>query len=426
MRQALLTIASLLLAASILLAGNGLQGTLLAVRADIAGFALPLIGFLLSAYFVGFIAGCRYAPRLIARVGHIRTFTALASIASASALAHAIFVDPPFWMFLRAISGFCFAGLYMIIESWINEKASNKNRGGVLSVYRVVDLSATTAGQLLLTMSDPAGFVLFALISILISISLVPIAMTTSVAPAPVIAAQLNLQKMYRVSPLAVIGAFSVGAANGAFWAVGPVFVQRLGYDIGAIATFMSAAIIGGALSQWPLGFLSDKTDRRLVIVLISALCAVSGLFLSVFAATSFPALLIGASLFGFFAMPLFGLSAAHANDHAEPGEFVAISGGLFLLYGAGSIIGPIIGPALMELFGTQALFQYTAAVHALLVLFGLYRMTRRRAPQGDDKSDYVPVPRTTPNVFELDPRGDGTAKPAEPPAIARQTRSDV
>ena len=411
MRQALLVISSLLLAASILLAGNGLQGTLLSIRANIDGFALPVIGLLLSAYFIGFIAGCRYAPRLIAKVGHIRTFTALASVASASALAHAIFVDPSFWMALRVVSGFCFAGLYMIIESWINEKASNENRGRILSIYRIVDLSATTVGQILLTVGDPGGFVLFALISILISLSLVPVALTTSAAPAPIKVAKLNLLKMYRVSPLAAVGAFGVGAANGAFWAVGPVFVQRIGYDLDAVAVFMSAAIIGGALSQWPLGFLSDKIDRRWVIVGVCAFGAASGFFLSLFSQSSFLALLAGATFFGFFTMPVFGLSAAHANDHAEPGEFVAISGGLFLLYGAGSIIGPILGPTAMELFGAPALFLYTAAVHILLVIFGLYRMAQRSAPAHAEKAGYVPVPRTTPNVFELDPRGETEAE---------------
>ncbi len=407
MRNALLTIAALLLAAFILLVGNGLQGTLLSVRGNTAGFALPVIGLLMSAYFVGFVTGCRNVPKLIARVGHIRTFTALASVASATALAHALFVDPPFWVVLRVISGFCFAGLYMIIESWINERATNENRGRILSVYRVVDLSATTIGQILLMAGDPAGFVLFALISILISLSLVPVALTTSVAPAPVNIVRLDLPKMYRVSPLAATGALGVGVANGAFWAVGPVFVQRIGYDVSAVATFMSVAIAGGALSQWPLGSLSDKLDRRWVIIGAAALCAASGLYLSVFADKSFAALLVGAALFGFFAMPIFGLSAAHANDHAEPNEFVAISGGLFLLYGAGSIVGPILGPTLMQFLGASALFQYTAAVHAGLTLFGLYRMTQRTGPVHAEKPDYVSVPRTSPNVFELDPRSE-------------------
>jgi MFS family permease len=425
MRQALLIIGFLLLAAFILFTGNGLQGTLLAVRANIDGFALPLIGFLLSAYFVGFIAGCRFAPRLIAYVGHIRTFTALASVASASSLAHAIFIDPPFWIALRVISGFCFAGLYMIIESWINEKASNDNRGRILSVYRIVDLSAMTMGQILLVVADPADFVLFAMVSILISISLVPVAVTRSVAPAPVKRVRLDLVKMYRLSPLAVAGAFGVGAANGAFWAIGPVFVQRIGYDVEAVAVFMSAAIIGGALSQWPLGWISDKMDRRWVIVSVSALGAASGIYLSLFAATSFLALLIGAALFGFFAMPIFGLSAAHANDQADPGEFVAVSGGLFLLFGAGSIVGPIAAPVLMELSGPQVLFQYTAGVHALLACFGLYRMMRRAAPGPEDKADYVAIPRTSPNVFELDPRNE-TADEKEDGAAKQEQESDA
>lgn len=410
MRQALITIASLLFAAAILLAGNGLQATLLSVRANIDGFSLTQIGFLLSSYYVGFIAGCHYVPKMVARVGHIRTFTALASVASAVALTHALIVDPEFWMVMRLVSGFCFAGLHMIIESWINERATNENRGRILSVYRIVDLAAVTVGQLLLITADPAYFVLFAITSILISISIVPVALTTSSAPAQVSAATLDLKKLFRVSPLASVGCICVGAANGAFWGIGPVFVQQIGYDVTAVATFMSAVIIGGAVSQWPLGLLSDKVDRRIVIIIVSILGAASGFFLASTGAASHFSLLVGAVFFGFFAMPLFGLNAAHANDHAEEGEFVAVSGGLFLLYGAGAIMGPILGPIFMGIGGPSALFQFTAGVHCLLAGFGLYRMLRRASAPTQEKSAYVPIPRTTPGVFEFDPRSPAQA----------------
>ncbi len=411
MREALITIAALLFAAAILLAGNGLQATLLSVRANIDGFTLTQIGFLMSSYYVGFIAGCRYAPRMVARVGHIRTFTALASVASAVALVHALIVDPAFWSVLRLISGFCFAGLHMIVESWINEKATNENRGRVLSIYRIVDLAAVTLGQLLLIVASPTQFALFAITSILISISLVPVALTTSMAPARVHVAKLNLNKLFSVSPLASVGCFCVGAANGAFWSIGPVFVQQIGYDVATVATFMSAAIVGGAVSQWPVGLLSDKMDRRIVIISVSILAAASGFFLAEAAAISHSALLAGAAFFGFFAMPLFGLNAAHANDHAEEGEFVAVSGGLFLLYGAGAILGPVLGPVFMGIGGPAALFRYTGGVHCLLAGFGLYRMLRRASPTAAEKSDYVPIPRTTPGVFEFDPRSPAEAE---------------
>ncbi len=405
MRYALTTIAALLFAASILLAGNGLQATLLSVRANMDGFTLTQIGFLLSSYYVGFMVGCHYAPKMVARVGHIRTFTALASVASAIALGHALIVDPEFWLVLRLVSGFCFAGLHLIIESWINERATNENRGRILSVYRIVDLAAVTLGQFLLIVADPAHFALFAMTSILISLSLVPVALTTSSSPAQVKGASLNLKKLFRVSPLASIGCMCVGAANGSFWGIGPVYVQKIGYDLTAVATFMSAVIVGGAVSQLPLGLLSDKMDRRIVIVIVSILGAASGLFLATFGTTSELTLMAGAVFFGAFAMPLFGLNAAHANDHAEDGEFVAVSGGLFLLYGAGAIMGPILGPIFMGIGGPSALFQFTAGIHLLLAGFGVYRMLRRESPTAQEKSDYVSIPRTTPGVFEIDPR---------------------
>jgi len=413
------TITALLLASSILIAGNGLQNQLLAIRANLEGFPLHLIGMLLSVYSAGFILGCRYAPVLVKRVGHIRTFTALASLASAAALIHVIFVSPFVWIALRVVTGFALAGLQMIIESWINERATNETRGRVLSVYRIIDLGATTVGQLLLTIADPMGFALFALVSILVSLALVPVALTTATAPQPIATAKLDIAKLYRVSPLAAVGSFSVGLANGAFWAMGAVYVQQIGYDITAVAVFMSAVVVAGAVAQWPLGYLSDRIDRRWVIVSVSALCAVSGAYLAAAGGRSFVELISGGIAFGLFAMPLFGLSVAHANDRAQPDEYIETNGGLFLLYGVGAVAGPILGPTVMSAASPGALFLYTSGVYALLTAFGLLRvMQRERAPKADREA-YVAVPRTSPVVFELDPRteeshnGEAASRPA-------------
>ncbi|MEL6363666.1 MAG: MFS transporter [Pseudomonadota bacterium] len=217
MGHAVRSLAALILAAAILICGNGLQNTLLAVRANLEGFPFWQIGLLTSAYFVGFIAGCQQTPAIVRSAGHIRAFTALASIASASALAHAIAVDSVVWVGLRVITGFSLAGVQMIIESWINEKTPNEARGKVLASYRIVDLGATMAGQGLLAVASPEGFILFAIISILISLSLVPVALTKSSAPQPIAEAKLDLKKLTAVSPLAAFGSFAVGAANGAF-----------------------------------------------------------------------------------------------------------------------------------------------------------------------------------------------------------------
>lgn len=426
MRSTVTAIAALLLSAAILLAGNGLQSTLVAVRANIEGFSLSAIGFLTAAYFAGFIGGCLRAPTMVAQVGHIRAFAALAALAAAAALLFALSTNVWLWFFLRGLTGFCFAGLYMIIESWINDRADNQNRGQVLSIYRIVDLSAITVGQFLLTAADPAGFILFSVVGIFIALAIVPVSLTKATAPSPLVQSKLDLGKLLRVSPLAVAGSFGVGLASGAFWGIGPVFVQQLGYGTGLIATFMSTAIIAGALAQWPIGFLSDVMDRRRVLVAVSGLASLGGLFLFAFAGMSSVLLLIGAGIYGCFVMPMFGLSAAHANDHAERHEFVAVSSGLLLVFGIGSVAGPLIAPIMMNAIGPSALFAYTAAVHALLFGFGLYRLSARAGIPLSDQEDYVSVPRTTPGVFEFDPRGTDPESGPAPTATAHAEEADT
>lgn len=403
MLRAVSAILPLLLAAAILLAGNGLQGTLLAVRANLEGFPTSLIGVLMSAYYAGFVLGCRFNPSFIKSVGHIRTFLALASIASASALIHPLYVDVWIWAVLRAITGFCFAGLIMVIESWINERATNSNRGRILSVYRVIDLSATTAGNALLATADPADFHLFATVSILMSIALVPVALTKSDAPKPIETARLDIPRLFKLSPVAAVGAPLIGLANASFWAVGAVYAQQLGYGTTLIASFISAVIIGAALLQWPLGWLSDRIDRRRVILGAAILGIATTISLSLFGGASPQALLALGALFGAFIIPMFGLTAAHANDHAEPGDAVSTNGGLLLLHGCGSVIGATAGATIMSIFGPPALFIYIAAIYVFLSAFCLYRiMTSPPVPEAK-KSPFTPLPKNAaPTVFEI------------------------
>ncbi len=414
MLRAVSAILPLLLAAAILLAGNGLQGTLLAVRANLEGFPTSLIGVLMSAYYAGFVLGCRFNPSFIKSVGHIRTFLALASIASASALIHPLYVDVWIWAVLRAITGFCFAGLIMVIESWINERATNANRGRILSVYRVIDLSATTAGNALLATADPADFHLFATVSILMSIALVPVALTKSDAPKPIETARLDIPRLFKLSPVAAVGAPLIGLANASFWAVGAVYAQQLGYGTTLIASFISAVIIGAALLQWPLGWLSDRIDRRRVILGAAILGIATTISLSLFGGASPQALLALGALFGAFIIPMFGLTAAHANDHAEPGDAVSTNGGLLLLHGCGSVIGATAGATIMSIFGPPALFIYIAAIYVLLSAFCLYRiMTSPPVPEAK-KSPFTPLPKNAaPTVFEIG--AEEKAEEAEP-----------
>lgn len=396
------SIAPLLFAAAILLAGNGLQGTLLAVRAGIEGFPTSLIGVLMSAYFAGFIIGCRVNPTFIKNVGHIRTFVALASIASAATLIHPLAIDVLGWALLRATTGFCFAGLVMIIESWINERAVNANRGRILSLYRVIDLSATTAGNLLLASASPASFHLFAIVSILMSLALVPVALTRTDAPKPIATARLDVPKLMRVSPVAAVGAPLVGLANAAFWAVGAVYAQALGYPPTLIAAFMSSVIVGAAILQWPLGYLSDRIDRRLVMALSGACGIGAAMTLSFMGGKSATYLLGFGALCGAFIIPMFGLTAAHANDLAEPGAAVETNGGLLLLHGCGSVVGATLGGVVMSAFGPEALFRYIAAVYTVFVAFTLYRVTRRADVTGA-KTPFAPSPNNpSPTLFEI------------------------
>ncbi len=405
MKSALLPIASLMLSAAILLMGNGLQTTLLSLRADLEGFDLTAVGLLLSFYYVGFILGCSTAPRFIRNVGHIRAFTAFASIASAAALLHVLMVNSWLWLPLRVITGFCFAALHMIIDSWINEKASNENRGKILAVYRFVDLVAIIGGQLLLVLASPASFALFAITSILISLALVPVALSTSSGPQPIKSAKLNLPKLYKLSPLAVIGVLTVGASNSAFWSIAPVYVQRLGFDVSVVAVFMTVAIMGGALVQVPLAMFSDQFDRRKTLVVLSFLAFCAGMGLFYFGDAGQGALLSAAFFYGFTALPLYGLCVAHANDHVEDGEFVETNGGLLLLFGLAAMVGPILAPQLITLFGPNALFAYTAAVNLSLVFFGIWRIMQRDPVEQTMDETFMPSPRiaTAGVIAELD-----------------------
>jgi MFS family permease len=378
-------VAALLLSVAFLLTGNGLQGTLLAVRGDIESFSTVSLGLMGSTYFLGFAIGCVLGAHLIRRVGHIRTFTAMAAVASAVPLAHGLWLEPLPWWIMRTITGFCFAVLYIVIESWLNERSTNETRGTILSTYLVINLTVMTLGQMMMTLEDPAGFVLFAVTSMLVSISAVPVAITAAAAPAPIDTVKVRPLHLYRISPVAFAGCLFVGTANGTFWALGPVFAQRIGLDVTGIALLMSATILGGALGQWPFGRLSDRMDRRWVLAGVSAAAALCGLLLCLtgFYLSSYPrAALFGlAGLWGACAFSLYAIAVAHANDHAAPEEFVEVSSGLLLVFAAGSMVGPLVASAAMSATGAAAMYGFTALAHGLLGAYALWRIRQRVAP---------------------------------------------
>lgn len=390
MIRTLAPVAALLLSVAFLLAGNGLQNTLAPVRASLEGFSPLALGGLGAAYYIGFASGCFFGPSLVRRVGHIRTFAAMVAIASAAALIHPLFIDPTVWQGMRLITGACFAVLFMVIESWLNEKSTNETRGVIFSVYIVVNLGMVSFGQLLVTLDDPKAFSLFVLASILVSIAAVPLALTTSQQPNPPANVRVRLHKLYKLSPVGVIGVLAVGLTNGAFWTLGPVFAEKAGGSSQAAAIFMATGAIAGAIGQWPLGRTSDKMDRRRVIIFACIGAIIGGVCTAFFGNTSEIARLASIFVFGAFALPLYALSAAHMNDMVEQDGFVEAAGGLLLTFAVGAAIGPLLASAAMSAWGQSSLFLYTAAVHVLLVMFTIYRMTRRDEVAEEDRGEFV------------------------------------
>ena len=396
-------IAALLLSAAILLMGNGLQLTLLPLRAQVEAFSTIQIGIIGSAYYIGFAAGCFWGPHLVKRVGHIRTFTAMVAIASAAPLIHNIWLSAEVWWLLRGASGFCLATLFMIIESWINEKATNENRGVVFSVYTIISLTVVILGQLMINLSTIESFVLFSVASVLVSLAAVPLSLSKATAPAQVQTVRIRLIYLFRLSPVGAIGALFVGMQQGAFWSLGPVFAERIGLDTLAITLFMSTAVLGGAIGQWPLGKLSDRIDRRKVIVGACVAAAALSMTIRFVYPTLGEGVLLLTLLWGITAFPLYSICAAHMNDHVEEGGFVEASSGFLLIFAIGAILGPLIVSPLMTLRTPYALFGCIAAFQLLLAVFAVYRMrVRERAPESE-RGDFVESLNEIQRVFHSD-----------------------
>ncbi|MBM3585702.1 MAG: MFS transporter [Alphaproteobacteria bacterium] len=413
MTKALAPVAALLLGVGILLTGNGLQGTLLPLRARLEDFDVVDIGVLGSAYFVGFVLGCLVGPYLVRRAGHIRTFAALTAIASTVVLAHPLALSPIAWWIMRATTGFCFAGLYLVIESWLNERSNNQNRGLIMAVYTIINLTVITLGQMMITLYDPSEFALFNIASILVSLAAVPVAMSAAPGPAPVEGVRLRPTHLLKLSPVGFVGCFAVGVTNGSFWSLGPLFAADIGMDTTGIAVFMSATVLGGALLQWPLGRLSDRMDRRKVIALACLLAGGAGAALVAWAIRDIDMVIPAAVVFGAFTFSIYALCAAHANDFATHGSFVEMASGLLLVNGIGSVLGPIAAAFFMEGYGPAGLFVVTAVVHVAMAGFALYRLAVRKAVPDDLKPVFVAA---APGAVTLDPRAE---HPDQTPAQA-------
>lgn len=395
-------ITALLLSAGIVLAGNGLEGVLLPLRGAIQGFGAIEIGLIGSAYHAGLMIGCLICPRIIGRVGHIRAFAVFTAIATMSPLIEAMWPIPPVWWAFRCLTGICVAGILNAVESWMTSVATNENRGQVMSIYTIVNFGSVTVGQQLINISDPLGFQLFSLVAILFSFAAVPLALTLTPHPPAPRMPRLRIGQLYRVSPAAVAGCFGAGFANGAFWSLAPVYAMDSSIPIGLIPAFVSLVVVGGALAQWPMGRISDRIDRRVVLVALALSSAATAIAMITVAGDTVGPRLGLAWLFGLGALPVYWVSFAHANDLAEPGEAVDVSSSLLLLFAVGAIIGPILAALSMRLIGPEALFIHTACVHVLIALAVGYRITRRAPLPPRLRISYEALPKSnTPAGFE-------------------------
>jgi MFS family permease len=404
MRHALAPVTSLLISVSILLTGQGLQGALLPMRATIESFSPLAVGAMGAAYFLGFTLGCLKAGELVRRVGHVRVFLSMTALASAAPLIHSLAVTPWPWGFLRFVTGFCFAVLYVVIESWLNERASNENRGFIFSAYTMINLTVLAIGQMMTWLYSPSGMQLFAIASVLVSLAAVPIALSVSPTPEAPHTAKVDLPMLFRVSPTGTVGCFTTGLANGAFWSLAPVFTFGITGDIADAASFMTAAVIGGAIAQWPLGVMSNRIGRRPVLLAIAMLGTAAGLALVVLPSVTISGLLVLGATWGALAFPLYAVSVAYANDLTDPSDYVTVSSGLLLAYGVGAIVGPFAASAAISAFGSHMLFVFAAAAHALLLVFALGRFIGFRGEGHEEQVDFgdaLTAAQTASQIYE-------------------------
>jgi MFS family permease len=389
-----------------LMVSNGLLATLLTLRAGSLGFGETVIGLVQSGYPVGSLLGCLVAPRLVMRVGHVRVFAALASIASTAALIHLVTYDPWSWGAMRVLAGFCFSGLYVVAESWLNGRATNESRGSLLSIYFVIQTGGAAAGQMLLNLSNPEGILLFVIVSVLISLSLVPILISASTTPAFEAPERVSFLELFRLSPMGLTGCFLNGVAQGAIYIALALYGRAIGLDTGTIGALIGVALLGGMLLQFPLGRLSDRIDRRLVIVgaaglavpLCLALAWMGGTFANLFV------LYAGVGMLGGLTLPIYSICVAHTNDYLKPGQIVAASGTLVLVLGAGVVFGPTLGSLAVEHYGPGGLFFLLAIVQGCTVATALFRLWRGPA-RADTRVTAVAIAHSvTPGAARLNP----------------------
>lgn len=382
---------ALLLGMMLLQVGNGVQGTLLGIRGALEGFSTFQMSLVMSAYFMGFLGGSLIAPRLIRRVGHLRVFAALGSLISAVLILYPSIANPWVWVGLRLAIGFCFSGVYVTAESWLNNAATNETRGQALSLYVIVQLVGVVAAQGLLLLGDPSGFILFVVPSVLVSVAFAPILLSVSPTPAFDSGTRMSFADLYHASPLGFVGMFLLGGAFSALFGMASVYGTEAGLSIPEISAFVSAIFIGGLVLQFPIGWISDRMDRRVLILIVAGLGALAALVPVVWVG-SMAALVLAAFLVGGMTNPLYALLVAHSNDHIEPEDMAAASSGLVFINGLGAISGPIITGWVMGALGASGFFAYIALVLLAMLVYGGWRATRRATPDLEEQAALVSV----------------------------------
>ena len=370
--------------------GAGLQGTLLGLRATLEGFPTPVTGIIMSCYYVGYLLGTSAAPRMIRQIGHIRVFAALAALASATILVQAAFVQSFIWAVMRFSTGVCLAGIYVVAESWLNDRASKTNRGRLLAVYMLVLYVGLGVAQFLLLLADPATATPFMLVSVLISLSMVPIAVSAQQVPEPAIPKKVRYSELYRNSPLGVVAVSASGMISAIIFAMGPVYARLSGLGNRGIATFMAVSILSAVLTQYPVGRLSDRTDRRTIIAAVCTLATLVAGCIVMFSHMPRPLFLLLSGSFSGFALTLYSLSVSHVNDKLEPSQMVAASSALLRLNGGAAAVGPVLAGSLMAAFGPVAYFATLGSLTGTLTVYDLWRKSRRKPVPQELKGPFI------------------------------------
>ncbi len=377
----------------LLMTGSGLQGSLLGVRADLAGFDANVTGLVLGLYYLGYVAGSAWVPGLIRSVGHIRVFSSLASLSSAAVLVHGVWVSPLPWLALRFLTGVCIAGLFVVSESWLNEVANSRTRGTLLAIYNTVVTLGLAIGSLLLNVASTGGILLFVVGSVLLSVAAVPVALAPHEAPIPEATSSISFRAVFAAAPLGVVGAVMAGVGAGASLGFGAVYATRAGFGVSGASQFVAAVLIGAIVGQIPLGNWSDRTDRRIVMGTAAGLIVTGGLVgMSATAAQSFAGALVAAALVGAGSFSLYGLSFAHLADFIDPMTMISAGARLMTVNGLGAAAGPLMASVSIALVGPSGYFEFLAVTAAAFCIFVIVRMLRRAAAADDRRARYVSV----------------------------------